>query len=279
MLIDEDNAAILGFSSGYRMPRLMHKAHRHQEIEINFLLAGTMTYLATGGIVRVPAGRLAVFWAAAPHQIIALEAVGHFYWFTIPFAWVVQWQLAESFINTLLQGGIVLDEVGNAGDEAVCARWHSDLQSGDMQCVRAAQLEMEARLIRLIHQMPHAQKSTKGSSLPDATDAVQKMAEFIARNYMRSLNVAEIAQPTGLHPNYAMTLFRSTCGMSVLDYLVQHRLFHARRLLLTSDLKIIDVALESGFGSLSRFYEAFTRANGCSPQRFRKQIHELKGQS
>ncbi len=274
MLLDETPSVVLGFASGYLQPRLMHKAHRHQEVEINFVPSGSLTYLASGGVVPIPARRLAVFWAAAPHQVIALERVERFYWFTIPFAWVVQWQLAERFMTTLLQGGIVVDGVGDSSDEEVCARWYADLQTDDPQYHRAAQLEMEARLIRLVRQMPATPKTGKVAASADVTDVVQKMAEFIARHYTQPLSVPQIAQCTGLHPNYAMTVFRSTCGMSILDYLVQHRLFHARRLLLTSDLKIIDVALESGFGSLSRFYEAFTRANGCSPQRFRKQIQD-----
>jgi transcriptional regulator GlxA family with amidase domain len=43
---------------------------------------------------------------------------------------------------------------------------------------------------------------------------------------------------------------------------LQHRLFHARRLLATTDRKLLDIAMEreSGFGSASRFYESFTRA-------------------
>lgn len=47
--------------------------------------------------------------------------------------------------------------------------------------------------------------------------------------------------------------------MSILESLTEHRLFHARRLLATSSLKILDIAQESGFGSLSRFNQAFTR--------------------
>jgi AraC-like DNA-binding protein len=206
-----------------------------------------------------------------------MREAGNFYWFTLPFAWVAQWRLPGEWMNALLHGEVLSDDLGD-GDEISCARWHLDLQNGDGEEMRAAQLEMEARLRRMARRKfeisPAA--ASPGSNAVQQSDAVQQIAETVARNYARALSVAEIVAPTGLHPNYAMALFRSTCGLSVGDYVLQHRLFHARRLLLTTDLKILDVALDSGFGSLSRFYEAFTRANGCSPQKFRRQTPRQK---
>ena len=98
------------------------------------------------------------------------------------------------------------------------------------------------------------------------------MAAHIALHYTEKLRVEDIAKAAGLNPNYAMNLFSRTCGMSLLDYVIQHRLFHSRRLLATTDAKVIEIALESGFGSLSRFYEAFQRAYGRSPQAYRRRF-------
>lgn len=51
-----------------------------------------------------------------------------------------------------------------------------------------------------------------------------------------------------------------------MDYVTQHRLSHARRLLLTTDCKVFDIAAEVGFGSSSRFYEAFAQWRGRTPR-------------
>jgi AraC-like DNA-binding protein len=53
-------------------------------------------------------------------------------------------------------------------------------------------------------------------------------------------------------------------------FITQHRITHAQRLLATTDDTILDVALDAGFQSLSRFNEAFKAACGCSPSEFRK---------
>ena len=96
------------------------------------------------------------------------------------------------------------------------------------------------------------------------------MAGYIAQHYTEPLQVGEISSAVELHPGYAMTLFQKTFGMTLIEYVNQHRTTHAQRLLAASDKKILTIALESGFGSLSRFNEAFKRAAGCTPRQHRK---------
>ncbi len=81
-----------------------------------------------------------------------------------------------------------------------------------------------------------------------------------------------MARAAGLHPHYAMTLFRDTIGTTIIDYVVQQRLAHAQRLLVTTDDRILDVALASGFHSLSRFNDAFRRACHCTPRDYRRRM-------
>ncbi len=57
-----------------------------------------------------------------------------------------------------------------------------------------------------------------------------------------------------------------------MEHLTFHRIAHAQRLLATTDAKVIDVANESGFPSLSRFYAAFRSVCGQTPNAFRQQV-------
>lgn len=250
----------------------MTRAHLHQELEVNFIASGGMTYLIGGRTITMQAGDFSVFWAALPHQVVRVEPATHFHWFTVPFAWLLQWGMQDSFIANLLRGEHVTDRLSGPSDLTACQRWMADLDDGGHERIRIAQLEIEARIRRLVL----AWSSNKRTDDPmvvsqPAIGVIETIASFIATRYTEPLTIANIVQPTGLHPNYAMALFRKTCGMSILDYLNQHRIFHARRLLITTNRTILDIAMDCGFGSQSRFYQAFKKACHCSPGKFRTQ--------
>jgi len=76
------------------------------------------------------------------------------------------------------------------------------------------------------------------------------------------------------HPDYAATLFKKTFGTTLNRFLVDHRIQHAQRMLVTSDENILQIAFDSGFNSLSRFNAAFKDLCGATPRGFRK-THRL----
>jgi transcriptional regulator GlxA family with amidase domain len=67
-----------------------------------------------------------------------------------------------------------------------------------------------------------------------------------------------------------MNLFRRELGITLLEYLTQHRLAHALQLLIESDRSLTEVASLSGFGSLKRFGVGFRRAFKETPGAFRR---------
>ena len=86
---------------------------------------------------------------------------------------------------------------------------------------------------------------------------VEQMACYIAQHYTQPLSVEDIGKVVDLHPNYAMSLFKKTFGTTLVAYVTQHRVSHAHRLLATTDAKVVDIALATGFTSTSRLNAAF----------------------
>jgi AraC-like DNA-binding protein len=66
-----------------------------------------------------------------------------------------------------------------------------------------------------------------------------------------------------------MALFRQTCGLTIVEYLTQYRVAAAQRLQATTDAGPLEIALEAGFGSASRFYAAFRCLCSKSPCSYR----------
>lgn len=270
-----------GLTCVHWRPSPMRRPDHHNEIELNFLESGTVTYLLGGRKTVIEAGRLHVFWAAIPHQIIDFGNEPSYYVATIPLQWFLQWQLPDSFVQPLLQGRLIDEPAGcqRESDTRLFANWENDLLHAS-RFERPVLLEMQARLMRMaLNLSSHARGDDAGRRGGKATEAglnkVEQMACFIAIHYTEALSVRNVGESVNLHPNYAMSLFRKSFGTTLVDYLTQHRVCHAQRLLATTDQPVVEVAHNSGFHSLSRFNEAFRRTCGCSPRDYRKS-HLLK---
>jgi AraC-like DNA-binding protein len=154
-------------------------------------------------------------------------------------------------------------------------RWVHDRESPQPSRRRVAFLEIEARLLRFAQAVPvempvgRDQKTRTLMIETGGMNRVELMALFIAQHYTDKITADQISKAAGLHPNYAMALFKKAMGITLVDCVTQHRISHAQRLLVTSDDKIIDIALKSGFNSLSRFHEAFKCWCGCSPREYK----------
>lgn len=264
-----------GFTCARWTPSPMPRPDHHNEIELNLLHTGSITYLLGGGKVRIEAGHLGAFWAAIPHQIIAFSPDTEYFVATIPLAWFLQCQLPERLTIPLMRGEVLMESTLDRLplDLALFTQWQRDLDQEGGEAIRIVIREMEARLRRLAATLPEPApgKTKPGRLLLQAggLNKMELMACIVAQRYTEPLTIAEVSKEVGLHPNYAMNLFKKVFGTTLVDYLTHHRVSHAQRLLVTTDEKMIDVAFSSGFNSVSRFNEAFRRVCGCTPRRYR----------
>ena len=263
-----------GFSCESWTPTAMPRFDRHNEIELNLLESGRLVYLMGGRRVEVPPGRLTAFWAVVPHQILEFECLSEYYVATIPLTWFLQWRLPDYFTQSILHGETIVEPDKNclASDKARFETWSDDARIGAEQRRQASLLEIEARLRRLaLNVTPNLRRRKSRARLDQRQlSRAEEMAGFIALNYMQPLTAELISEHVGLHPNYAMALFQQTFGTTLIKYVTQHRLSHSQRLLVTTKELIVNIAYSSGFGSLSRFNEAFRQAFRCTPREYRK---------
>jgi AraC-like DNA-binding protein len=277
----------VGLNSYERAPNIMASPHRHNEIEFVYLKSGSATYLFGGSKVSIKPRTLTIFWSGVPHQVTKFSASCILIGMELPLSWILQWKLPEVLTQPLLNGSMLMesDPSRSASDASLLSRWNKDLVTGKDDLKRAVLLESEARLWRfadtnraLLKGVGQGQGHGKAARRPrlvlgeGGLSRVEKMAQYIAENYTRPIRVEDIAAVMDLHPDYAMKIFHRAFGTRLADYVIQHRIFHAQRLLSTTDSKVMDVALESGFGSLSRFNANFKNFCGMSPKAYRQSM-------
>ena len=267
----------LGFACERWSPTPVDGLNRYNEIELHLVKSGSLTYLFGGERVTLEPGRLALFWAASPHQIIKSTSQLDYLVIKIPLIWFLQCQFPGNLVHPILNGQVVVDpDWDPPADIKQFNRWAQNIQSQQPPCLRATQLELEARLLRLTISLPARTESNRcdrAISTPFGSGQARRvvqMVSFIAQNYTERVTVEQISKSVGLHPHYAMNLFHKTFGTTLINCVTQHRISHARRLLITTDQKIVNVALMVGFNSISRFNAAFKTACSCSPREYRE---------
>jgi AraC-like DNA-binding protein len=115
----------------------------------------------------------------------------------------------------------------------------------------------------------------------ETTDARERLRVLLERTpsaELLEMSFAELARSAHCTPRHLSRIFRELVGMSFRNKRAELRLTRARDLLATSRSKVVEVALESGYKSLSLFNLMFTRHFGTSPGRWR-QRHRVNGRS
>jgi AraC-like DNA-binding protein len=256
------------------------RLHRHDEIEMCFFSTKKPVMFRVGGqVIELDQSSTILFWGTIPHQIVVIGQEVMQYYITIPPYIFLSWNLPNSLTQNILNGSIIIekDEALRRMDLASFPVWLKDAaDTKNPQRRIALDLSLEARIRRFsISPRPGLTSLVRKPAFPGPTPgkankAFLRIFDYITRNYKNDLRIEDIAEITGLHPNYITTLFRKESGINITDYVLMLRIYEAQRLLLTSDMKIIDIAMEVGFGSMSNFYKYFKKICGKNPKDYRK---------
>lgn len=93
---------------------------------------------------------------------------------------------------------------------------------------------------------------------------------YISQNCAEPLTLDSVARQLGISKSYFSHLFKDYTQMTFIDYLIRERINKAEILFLGPRKKIIDIALECGFSSISSFNRTFKKVKGISPTAFRE---------
>ncbi|MBP2623203.1 response regulator transcription factor [Streptococcus oricebi] len=88
------------------------------------------------------------------------------------------------------------------------------------------------------------------------------------------LSLKSLAQDLGFSPSYLSVLIKKDLGLPFQDYLIQARMKKAKLLLLTTDLKIYEIAEKVGFEDMNYFSQRFKQLVGQTPRQFKKGVEE-----
>ena len=99
---------------------------------------------------------------------------------------------------------------------------------------------------------------------------------YIEENLCAEFDLNEVARMACLSENSFARFFSYMTGMSLKEYVRRRRLSRAAEGLQRGEGKVIDVAMEYGYGSVDAFSRAFFRQHGITPSQCKKGEGSLK---
>jgi AraC-like DNA-binding protein len=93
--------------------------------------------------------------------------------------------------------------------------------------------------------------------------------DHIDAHYMENLSLDDIASFIGFSKYHFTRLFKQYTNSTFYDYLIYTRIKVAEGLLTAPDLSITEIALQSGFSSISTFNRTFKQQKNCTPSEYR----------
>lgn len=100
-------------------------------------------------------------------------------------------------------------------------------------------------------------------------ERIQGGVDYIEARLDEDLSLADVARAAGVSQWHFQRLFKALTGETLKTYIRARRLAGSLERLLTSDLRVLDIALLAGFESQEAFARAFKQAFGMTPQRYR----------
>jgi len=137
---------------------------------------------------------------------------------------------------------------------------------------------LEALLRQLLLLLFRAQaEQPQPESQPSFTHRIMsEIAAYVGAHYWETLHLKDVAEQFFISPYYLSRKFKLCTGFGFAEYVQHVRIREAQRLLRETELKIIEVAEQSGFGPVANFHKLFKKMNDCSPLQYRKRQRILQ---
>lgn len=145
------------------------------------------------------------------------------------------------------------------------------------------EMQMYSLLLTFFQQLGtyflHTQQEQVKTSPGTEQKVTKQMAEaclYISHNCTSPLTLEDVAAHLGISKSHFAHRFKAFTNMTFLDFLTGERVKRAQALMQDPGTRIIDIAFDSGFSSISSFNRAFKKITGLTPSNYRDSTGSTK---
>ncbi len=103
-------------------------------------------------------------------------------------------------------------------------------------------------------------------------DTFHHIINYLDQHYKEDLIIAELASHFNMSASYFAHFFKQYAQKSVIEYVNETRILHAKNLLEKEEVPISEIALRVGFSDINYFSRKFKAITGITPTEYKKNL-------
>jgi AraC family transcriptional regulator of arabinose operon len=212
-----------------------------------YIIDGVEHHLSQGDFIYVPVGsvRQAYTYDEEPMQCFA----------------------ANFLLSDLDSGSesitLPLDTVTKIGVSAELISLYSDLDH--IWVEQSYNYKMRARAVFMLILDKLLCRIASGIPMQQEDPRLTRIKQYILQNYMKRIEISELADIAELNPVYLGAFFKKANGCTIKQYITRIRINNAESLLSTGGYTVSEAAARSGFDDLFYFSKVYKAYKGYAP--------------
>lgn len=266
---------VTSFSVRQDIPNINSRWHYHPEIELICFHKGGGTQFIGDHIKKFAAGDVVMLGSNLPHYWMfdeyLVDTEKH-----LPYSTVIHFEenfIGERFLHLpesrelkiLLekaQQGILVS--GKEAEHVITLMGKVKQSSGFKRIISL--MECLSALAEVEHLTLLSSIGFRYHEYDSENERLNAIYNFTLKNFMKKIELKEVAAITGLIPNSFCRYFKTRTGKTYNQFLLEIRIGYACKLLLDNTQSIKQVCFESGFNNFSCFHKNFKSITGYTPQ-------------
>lgn len=244
-------------------PDKRYPLHWHNYIEMELVIHGSGTQIINGAEVKLRPGVFTIMRLTDYHEVIPDP---HLEIYNLSFD---DQLLSTETINILtsakgnLTFALTADEFDTLQQFCRFCEKESKFPQPDLHYIRHL---LECICI-LIFRRPEFKAD---GQLTNDDTPIHRVLLYMHAHFREDPTLTQLAEIAHYSPNYFSSIFHKTMGTTYLEYLNRLKIKYSKQLLLTTQLKSIDIAFQSGFNSFNSFLRTFKNYTGTTPMEYKK---------
>lgn len=245
--------------------------HYHKEIELIFVLKGSLSYFVNGQKYKLSEHDL--FWVNSLDMHSVFSEAEESILLTLHLNQIFFDSYYENFSNCYYKYNDSINDRTNPLYNSISSNL-AKIMLSMIKLDSDYKLKSINYIIEIILVLLNNFKDENTQNLNSSLYKQNRLADilkFIEKNYSKELTLSSLSEEMHISPQYISKFFKDNLGIGFVDYINKLRITKSLNDLMENDKSILDIALEHGFNDHKAYNRAFKKEFNMTATEYKKE--------